>query len=281
MADLIRAFVTGDPVKHSRSPLIHRHWLTEFGLAGSYEAVEVSPKKFPGFMETLASGRSDFAGGNVTIPHKEAAFALSQQPDEIARELGAANTLWREDGLLAATNTDGYGFAANLDSAAPGWAGPHTAVVLGAGGASRAILMTLRDRGFRQIHIVNRTLSRGQALADRFGERFVAHPLDALPDVMKGASLFVNTTALGMGGSNVPQIDFSPLHESAVVTDIVYTPLITPILSMAAAQGFKTVDGLGMLLHQAVPGFEKWFGVRPVVTDRLRAVIVADLENSA
>lgn len=279
MADPIRAFVTGDPIKHSRSPLIHRHWLQVSGLNGSYEAVEVSPDDFPGFVETLASGRSQFVGGNVTIPHKEAAFALSPRPDDIARELGAANTLWLEDGVLAATNTDGYGFAANLDAQAPGWSDHSVAVVLGAGGASRAILMTLRDRGIQKIHIVNRTLSRAKALADRFGDRLVAHPLDALSDVMEGAGLFVNTSALGMSGSTVPQIDFSPLHESAIVTDIVYSPLITPILSMAHAQGFKTVDGLGMLLHQAVPGFEKWFGVRPTVTPQLRAMIVADLEG--
>lgn len=280
MADTLRAFVTGHPIKHSRSPLIHRHWLAGSGIAGSYDAVEVAPENFPDFMAKLAAGRSEFVGGNVTIPHKEVAFAGALKPDEIARELGAANTLWFENGVLAATNTDGYGFATNLDTSAPDWSGQHTAVVLGAGGASRAILMTLRDRGFRQIHIVNRTVSRAQALVDRFGERFTAHPLGALPEVMKGARLFVNTSALGMGGSPVPPIEFAPLHDDAIVTDIVYTPLITPLLSMAAEQGFKTVDGLGMLLHQAVPGFEKWFGVRPVVTDRLRDLIIADLETT-
>lgn len=279
MGDPIRAFVTGHPIAHSRSPLIHRHWLEVSGRGGSYEAVDVTPEDFPAFMATLADGRSGYVGGNVTMPHKEAALALSHNPDEIARELGAANTLWLDDGVLSATNTDGYGFATNLDSLAPGWSGPHDAVVLGAGGASRAILMTLRDRGFRQIHIVNRTVDRARTLADRFGGRFSAHPLEALPEVMKGARLFVNTSALGMGGTPVPQIDFSPLHDDAVVTDIVYTPLITPLMAMAAAQGFKTVDGLGMLLHQAVPGFEKWFGVRPAVTGQLRALIVADLET--
>lgn len=279
MADPARAFVTGHPIAHSRSPLIHRHWLDVYGQNGLYEAVDVAPESFPGFMETLANGRSGYVGGNVTMPHKEAAFAHSHNPDEIARELGAANTLWLEDGAVSATNTDGYGFAANLDCTAPGWSGRHDAVVLGAGGACRAILMTLRDRGFRQIHIVNRTVPRAKTLADRFGERFSAHPLEALPEVMTGARLFVNTSALGMEGSKVPEIDFSPLHESAIVTDIVYTPLVTPLMEMAAAQGFKIVDGLGMLLHQAVPGFEKWFGVRPAVTEQLRALIVADLET--
>jgi shikimate dehydrogenase len=280
MADPDRAFVTGYPIKHSRSPLIHRHWLHLSGQSGSYDAVEMTPDDFPEFIEKLASGRSGFVGGNVTIPHKEAAFALSQKPDDIAAELGAANTLWLEDGQLLATNTDGYGFAANLDAMAPGWSDWQSAVVLGAGGASRAIILTLRDRGFRQIRVVNRTVARAQALADRFGKQISAHPLEALPEVMRGAGFFVNTSALGMEGSNVPTIDFSPLNEGAVVTDIVYAPLITPILSMAAAQGFKTVDGLGMLLHQAVPGFEKWFGIRPVVTEQLRSLIIADLEQS-
>lgn len=278
MADPVRAFVTGHPIAHSRSPLIHRHWLEKYGQGGTYEAVDVAPDSFPDFMASLANGQSGFVGGNVTMPHKEAAFSLSHNPDEIARELGAANTLWLEDGGVSASNTDGYGFATNLDCTAPGWSGAHNAVVLGAGGASRAILMTLRDRGFRQVHIVNRTVSRARALADRFGERFSAHPVEDLPEVMKGARLFVNTSALGMGGSEVPQIDFSPLHQDAVVTDIVYTPLVTPLMEMAASHGFKTVDGLGMLLHQAVPGFEKWFGIRPAVTEQLRALIVADLE---
>ncbi len=279
MAEPKRAFVTGYPVKHSRSPMIHDHWLRQYGLDGSYEMAEVAPDDFAAFIDDLIAGRSGFVGGNVTIPHKEAAFALAQDPDAIARELGAANTLWLEDGRLCASNTDGYGFAANLDAQAPGWSDGETAVVLGAGGASRAIIMTLRDRGFRNIKVVNRTVERAAALAQRFGDRVSAHPLDALPEAMQGAALFVNTSSLGMEGSEVPPIDFSLLERGAVVTDIVYTPLVTPILSMARDQGFRIVDGLGMLLHQAVPGFEKWFGVRPTVDDGLRALIVADLER--
>jgi len=280
MAEPARAFVTGHPVKHSRSPLIHRYWLERHNLAGSYDAVDVSPEGFSDFIAGLRSGKSGRVGGNVTIPHKEAAFALAERCDDVATELGAANTLWLEDGVVCATNTDGYGFAANLDTAAPGWSDHGDAVVLGAGGASRAVIWTLRERGFTAVHVVNRTVVRAKELADRFGPHIDAHPLDALPDVMKGAGVFVNTSALGMEGTAVPEIDFSALRNDAVVTDIVYTPLLTPILSMAQVHGLKTVDGLGMLLHQAVPGFEKWFGVRPEVTEALRALVIADLEAS-
>lgn len=272
------AFVTGYPVKHSRSPLIHGYWLETLGLQGSYTRQEVSPEDFAGFISRLKSGESGFIGGNVTIPHKETAFALADRPDALSEELGAANTLWLEDGRLHATNTDGFGFLANLDAAAPGWDRMDRAVVLGAGGASRAILQAVRDRGVAEIHVVNRTAARAQELADRFGPRVHAHPMAALPEVMKGAGLFVNTTSLGMDGEAAPDFDFSPLGEGAVVTDIVYVPLVTPILRQAAEQGFATVDGLGMLLYQAVPGFEKWFGVRPTVDAQLRQLILADME---
>ncbi|MCW5710936.1 shikimate dehydrogenase [Shinella sp.] len=272
------AFVTGYPVKHSRSPLIHGYWLETLGLQGSYTRQEVSPEDFAGFISRLKSGESGFIGGNVTIPHKETAFALADRPDALSEELGASNTLWLEDGRLHATNTDGFGFLANLDAAASGWDRTDRAVVLGAGGASRAILQAVRDRGVAEIHVVNRTAARAQELADRFGPRVHAHPMAALPEVMKGAGLFVNTTSLGMDGEAAPDFDFSPLGEGAVVTDIVYVPLVTPILRQAAEQGFATVDGLGMLLHQAVPGFEKWFGVRPAVDAQLRRMILADME---
>ncbi len=282
MVEQIRAFVTGFPVKHSRSPLIHRHWLELAKINGSYEIIEVTPENFADFMENLSSGRSGFVGGNVTIPHKQQAFALAVKADEIAVELGAANTLWLEDGRLCATNTDGYGFAANLDQWAPRWDQADSAVILGAGGASRAIIQTVRDRGISRIHVVNRTVSRAAELAARFGRPVEAHPLEALGEVLSGAGLFINTSSLGMHGSaggDVPAIDFSVMAPDAIVTDIVYTPLVTPLMTMAKQQGLKVVDGLGMLLHQAVPGFEKWFGIRPVVTDILRQRIVADLEN--
>ncbi|MCO5154362.1 MULTISPECIES: shikimate dehydrogenase [unclassified Shinella] len=272
------AFVTGYPVKHSRSPLIHGFWLKTLGLQGSYTRQEVSPEDFAGFISRLKSGESGFVGGNVTIPHKETAFALADRPDALSEELGASNTLWLDEGRLHATNTDGFGFLANLDAASPGWDRTDRAVILGAGGASRAIIQAVRDRGIGEIHVVNRTLGRAQELADRFGAKVHAHAMAALQEVSAGAGLFVNTTSLGMDGEAAPDFDFSPLAGGAVVTDIVYVPLVTPILRQAAEQGFATVDGLGMLLHQAAPGFEKWFGVRPTVDMNLRRLILADME---
>lgn len=273
-----RAFVTGYPVSHSRSPLIHGHWLKTLGLAGSYRAHTVAPEDFTDFITSLKDGSSGFVGGNVTIPHKELAFKLADRPTELAQELGAANTLWLEDGAVMATNTDGHGFVANLDARHPGWDKVETAVILGAGGASRAIIQAVRDRGIGTIHVVNRTVERARELADRFGDRVHAHREVALPDVMQGAGVFINTTSLGMDGGAVPRIDFSPLASTALVTDIVYVPLRTPILAQAEEQGFATVDGLGMLLHQAAPGFEKWFGRRPVVDETLRALVIADMD---
>lgn len=273
-----KAFVVGYPIKQSRSPLIHGYWLKQLGLAGTYEKVAIEPESFASFIDQLKSKDSGYRGGNVTIPHKEAAFRLADRPDDLASELGAANTLWLEDGRLHATNTDGQGFVSNLDHSAPGWDESKTAVVLGAGGASRSILQALRNRGIKEIHILNRTPERAQELADRFGSTVHAHSLSALPEVMAGAGLFVNTTSLGMEGTEVPALPFDRMASDATVTDIVYVPLETPILSQARAHGLSVVDGLGMLLHQAVPGFEKWFGTRPEVTPELREMIVKDLE---
>lgn len=274
-----KAFVTGFPVKHSRSPLIHGHWLKSLGLEGSYRAHEVAPDQFPSFVASIKDGSSGFAGGNVTIPHKELAFQLADRPDALSEELGASNTLWMEEGKLHATNTDGRGFTANLDERHPGWDKTDTAVIFGAGGASRAVIQAVRDRGLKNIHVFNRTVSRAQELADRFGAAVHAHPAAALGEVMSGAGLFINTTSLGMDGEAAPAIDFSPLASGAVVTDIVYVPLRTPMLIQAEEQGFATVDGLGMLLHQAVPGFAKWFGKTPDVDETLRALIIADMDK--
>ncbi len=232
-------------------------------------------------MRQIKEGRTDFCGGNVTIPHKEAAFRLADRPDELSAELGAANTLWLEDGKIRATNTDGRGFVANLDERAKGWDRISAAVILGAGGASRAVIQAIRDRGVKTIHVVNRTPERARELADRFGTAVHAHSMAALPEVVSGAGLFVNTTSLGMDGEPAPAIDFSGLAPDAVVTDIVYVPLKTPLLRQAEEQGFRIVDGLGMLLHQAVPGFEKWFGLRPVVDETLRQIIISDMDRHA
>jgi shikimate dehydrogenase len=277
---LTKAFVCGYPIRHSRSPIIHGYWLNAFGIKGDYRAVEVSPQDFVAFIGALKSDESEFTGGNVTIPHKEKAFALADEPDELASELGAANTLYRHEGRLKATNTDGYGFLANLDDRARGWdTNKDVAVILGAGGASRAVIQAIRDRGFAEIHVLNRTVERAQELADRFGAKVHAAPIAALAERLGGANLFVNTTSLGMDDGEAMDIDFSPMADSGLVTDIVYVPLMTPFLLQAQAQGKAIADGLGMLLHQAVPGFEKWFGQRPVVTEELRASIVADLEK--
>lgn len=278
----MKAFVAGYPIKHSRSPLIHGYWLKQFGIEGSYNTVEVHPDAFNNFLAQIKSGEEGgFVGGNVTIPHKESAFQYADKPDELAQELGAANTIWLEDGKLCATNTDGHGFIANLDERHPGWDKAGKALVLGAGGASRAIIQALRNRGLSEIHVLNRTVERAKELSDRFGEKVHAHSMSALQETMSGAGLFVNTTSLGMDGSEIPDFDFSPLATDAVVTDIVYVPLKTPILKIAERQGFAIVDGLGMLLHQAAPGFEKWFGVRPKVDETLRSLIIADMEKHA
>ncbi|PRX08347.1 UNVERIFIED_ORG: shikimate dehydrogenase [Martelella mediterranea] len=273
-----RACVIGHPVSQSRSPLVHGYWLKKYGIAGEYLRQDVAPGEIVAFMDKLRSGETGFVGCNVTIPHKMAAFELADHADENATLLGAANTLWVEDGRIHATNTDGLGFAGNLDAACPGWDYVEKAVVLGAGGGARSVAMALKQRGISHIHIVNRTLARASELAARLGDRVDAHDMDRLSDVMAGAGLFVNTTSLGMKGGSVPDIDFSSLSANAVVTDIVYVPLETPILKQAKAHGLKTVDGLGMLLHQAVPGFEKWFGTRPEVDAGLRDEIIADLE---
>jgi shikimate dehydrogenase len=274
------AFVMGHPIRHSRSPMIHRYWLDALGIAGDYTARDIAPADLAAFIQSIKDGTSGIVGGNVTIPHKEAVIDLVDETDALSRELGAANTLWLEDGRLKATNTDGIGFTANLDDRAPGWDEATCAIVLGAGGASRAVVQAVRDRGISTIHVVNRTVARAKALADRFGRtRVFAHGMDALPDLMDGAGLFINTTSLGMDGTETPALDFTSMAAGGIVTDIVYVPLVTPILAQAQAQGLKIVDGLGMLLHQAAPGFQKWFGTFPRVSAELRALVVADMEQ--
>lgn len=276
-----RAFVTGFPIKHSRSPLIHGFWLNELGIDGSYDAIEVAPQDFAEFAASLT--QNGLVGGNVTIPHKEAAFGAVESHDEAAQAIGAVNTLWFEHGRLCGGNTDAYGFAANLDALAPGWDNADTALVLGAGGAGRAIVHALRERSFSRIAIINRTLSRAQELANHFGTGVSAHGWDAAQHFVKEAGLIVNTTSLGMSGHGDAgefPLDLSTAQKSAVATDIVYIPLKTPFLAKAESAGLKTVDGLGMLLHQAVPGFERWFGKRPQVTDALRAHILDDMKKA-
>ncbi|MBZ9815660.1 shikimate dehydrogenase [Mesorhizobium sp. CA7] len=272
-----KAFVTGHPIAHSRSPKIHGYWLAKYGIDGSYEAIDVAPADFAAFLKSL--GENGYRGGNVTIPHKEAAFAGVARRDHAADEIGAVNTLWFEDGLLWGGNTDGYGFAANLDEHAPGWAANGPAVVLGAGGASRAVIHALKERGVKDIRIVNRTLARAEELSRHFGAGVSGHGAGALSELLADAGLLINTTSLGMHGDATLSADPAGLPGHAIVTDIVYVPLETPLLAAARTRGLKTVDGLGMLLHQAVPGFERWFGRKPEVTPELRRMIVADIEG--
>ena len=224
-----------------------------------------------------ASADHGYVGANVTVPHKEAALALSDADDR-AEAVGAANTLWLDDGKLRATNTDVEGFINNLDAGVPGWdRGLETAVVLGAGGAARAVVFGLLERGIERIHVVNRNFDRATALHKKFGDR--VHPLrwEEKTGLLAGAGLLVNATSLGMSGQPALDINLNRLPLSAVVADIVYAPLETALLKAARERGLRTVDGLGMLLHQAVGGFERWFGVRPQVTEALRALVAADL----
>lgn len=273
-----KAFVCGHPIAHSRSPKIHGHWLRQHGIDGEYVAHDVAPGDFSSFFNGFAE--EGFAGGNVTIPHKEAAFALAGQRDETAQAVGAVNTLWLEDGRVVGGNTDVFGFLANLDEWASGWDKAEAAVVVGAGGASRGIVHGLRQRGIKDIRVANRTKERARELADHFGSGVSAHGADSLRELCRDAGLLVNTTSVGMHGESDLPADPAWLPDGAVVHDAVYVPLKTPLLAAAEKRGLRIVDGLGMLLHQAVPGFEKWFGARPAVTPELRALIVADIEGA-
>jgi shikimate dehydrogenase len=273
-----RACVIGFPIRHSRSPLIHGYWLAELGIPGSYGMVEVVPGTLSAFLRDLPG--QGYVGCNVTVPHKETAYRLLDGATDRARALRAVNTIWLEDGRLQGDNTDIEGFLANLDQEAPGWdASRGTAIVLGAGGAARAVVFGLGSRGFRRIVVVNRNLERARELANWFGRAAVPAGWEDLPALLPDADLLVNTTSLGMQGQPELQLDLAPLKPGAVVSDIVYVPLETGLLRQARARGHRVVDGLGMLLHQAVPGFAHWFGRRPSVTPELRARIVADIES--
>jgi shikimate dehydrogenase len=278
MVDAPRAFVAGHPIGHSRSPLIHGNWLMRYDIDGSYSAIDVPPDEFRALTVRLRAG--DWVGGNVTIPHKETAFLLADKRDAAAEAIGAVNTLWLEGEKLVGGNTDAYGFAANLDQRLTGWRNGETALVLGAGGASRAIIHALLEAGFVRIDIVNRTVERAEQLATRFGGKVGAHGWNAAEALLSVADLAINTTSLGMEGQPPLELDFSKARAGAMATDIVYVPLETPFLIRAAEAGLKTCDGLGMLLHQAAPGFSHWFGRFPEVDDELRDLVIADLTKA-
>ena len=278
MSSAPRAFVIGHPIGHSRSPLIHGYWLQRFGLAGSYEKIAVVPTDLDAFVRAMRE--TGFVGGNVTVPHKGAVMALAEDVDDAARAIGAANTLWFAGGRLMAGNTDVIGFLASLDVETPGWdERPGRAVVLGAGGAARGVVFGLLQRGFA-VDVVNRSRDKAEALRHDFGPRVTVCDQPGLGSRLADADLLVNTTSLGMKGQ--PRLDFDcrALKPSALVCDIVYVPLETELLRDARSRGHRTVGGLGMLLHQAVPGFERWFGVRPEVTPALRAIIEADVRSA-
>jgi shikimate dehydrogenase len=268
------ACVVGWPIEHSRSPLIHNYWLKHYRIPGEYRRESVPPDQFRVFAQSLAA--RGYVGANVTVPHKEAALAWSQ-PDDRARAVGAANTLWL-DGVLRSTNTDVEGFLDNLDACAPGWErNLGTAAVLGAGGAARAVVYALLERGVDRIVVANRTRRRAEDMRERFGAR--VHPIgwDERNAELDDAGLLVNTTTLGMDGQPELTLDVGRLPSHALVADLVYVPLVTTLVRAAKASELRTADGLGMLLHQAVRGFSLWFGKKPEVTPELRALLEADL----
>lgn len=272
------AGVVGWPVEHSLSPRLHGFWLEKYRIDGAYVALPVRPADLRAVLRLLP--RIGFRGVNVTVPHKEAALEAMDEIEPLARTIGAVNTvIVREDGSLFGRNTDAFGFIENLRQGAPHWHAAHKpAVIVGAGGAARAICVALLDAGVPEIYLVNRTLARAKALADDLGDQVIAVPWHAHAAAMAEAALVVNATTLGMKGQPETLLDLSELAKTAVVTDIVYTPLETPLLAAARARGNATVDGLGMLIHQARPGFEAWFGKAPDPDGELRAFLIKALQ---
>ena len=270
------AGVLGWPVSHSRSPRLHGFWLARHGIDGAYLPLPVRPERFEAAVRSLVD--LGFAGANVTIPHKEAAFALCDTVSEVARRAGSVNTLVFRDGRIEGTSTDGFGFLESIREQAPGWqATDGPAVILGAGGAVRSVAAALLDAGCPHLTLVNRTPARAEAIARELCAHGGGPIAVAATPPLAEAALLVNGTSLGMSGEPPLEIDLSPLPTGAVVADMVYVPLETPLLAAARARGLRAVDGLGMLLHQARPGFEAWFGVAPQVDAALRAFILDDL----
>jgi len=265
------AGVIGSPIAHSKSPQLHQHWLKTYGIAGHYIPMDVAHDDLAEVLRTLP--RMGFVGVNITIPHKETVMRIADQVTDRAILIGAANMLiFRQDGKIHADNTDGYGFMENLKAGAPGWdprSGP--AVVLGAGGAARAVICALLDAGVPEIYLSNRTRVRADKLQQDFGSRISVCEWVQAGNLMDEAALVVNTTSLGMIGKSEMRVPLDGLRPKTIVTDLVYTPLKTQFLATAEAMGCITVDGLGMLLHQAVPAFERWFGRRPEVDSATRA----------
>ncbi|MDP5086709.1 MAG: shikimate dehydrogenase [Yoonia sp.] len=274
MTNIPRACVIGNPISHSLSPKLHTYWLNRYGIEGEYTALQVTEDKLEETLRRLPS--QGFIGANVTIPHKVSVMQFADQITDRATLIGAANTLiFKEDGRIFADNTDGYGFMANLRQGAPDWdpkAGP--AAIFGAGGAARAIIVALADAGVPQIIISNRTRPKAEALRADFGARVSVVDWVQADKMLEEANTVINTTSLGMAGAQEFKVSLNGLQPKTVVTDIVYTPLRTPFLDAAEKKGCITVDGLGMLLHQGVPGFERWFGQRPEVDEATRRAVL-------
>ena len=274
-----KACVIGWPIAHSRSPLIHNYWLKKYGIDAVYEKKAVEPKNVAQFIANLAS--SEFIGCNVTIPHKETAFQAVAKADEIASRLGAVNTVYLKDGVVCGTNTDGEGFIASLRHSHPAFnLRNKTAVIIGAGGAAKAIIGALLDEGVEKIGIINRTRERIHDLQAQFGSGIYEISETTSNDALKSCGLLVNTTSQGMEGQPSLELEIQSLNPDALVADIVYTPLETAFLAKARQQGNPVLGGLGMLLHQAVRGFELWFGVKPEVTAELYELIAADVQKA-
>lgn len=269
------AGVIGSPIAHSKSPMLHRHWLKTNGIEGYYIPMDVSRDNLADVIRALP--QMGFVGVNITIPHKEAILEIADLVTDRAALIGAANTLiFRKDGIIHADNTDGYGFIQNLHNGAPTWqpkSGP--AVIFGAGGASRAVIASLVEVGVSEIRLSNRTRNRADILQKEFGPKVKVYDWVKAGNMMDGAATVINTTSLGMVGKPEFRIPLDGLSSDAVVTDLVYAPLDTPFLIKAREMGCTTVDGLGMLLYQAVPAFERWFGTRPIVDDALRTAVLA------
>lgn len=273
-----RACVIGWPIEQSRSPLIHGYWLKTYGIAGRYDRMAVPPGEAAAFIRSLES--RGLEGCNVTAPHKQAVFEAADWRDPSAEAVGAANTVWRDGAKVCVANTDTYGFMTHLAQSAPGWDGKDAPVtVFGAGGAARAIVYGFLDAGVGKVRLVNRTAERAENLIAHFGPRVESWAWGDRARAVADAGVIVNTTTLGMIGNAPLDLDLAELDRDAIVADIVYVPLMTPLLAAARARGHRTVDGLGMLLHQAVPGFARWFGVKPEVTHELRDILVADIER--
>lgn len=274
---MIKASVIGWPISHSRSPLIHDYWLKHLGIDGTYEKHAIAPDHLGSFIQTLRAGQH--VGTNVTLPHKETALSHVDEPDDRVRRIGALNTIWRENGKLHATSTDGPGFLANLSYTLPDFSPASLPVtILGAGGSARAIVDELLRHGVDRIYLVNRTFSRAEGLAEHFGPLVTATNSNELAKAFRQSGLLINTTSAGLADQSEMSLPWASLKPTAAVADIVYAPLVTPFLQAANVQGHRIVPGLGMLLHQAVVGFEKWFGQRPRVTQELHDLVARDID---